>query len=115
DAKDGFVATDGCAEGSGLQVLGLARRAEAGGGCASVSSDSAKDGMRPGCSVEATAALATATRIPVIASGGIHSLGDIQQLLDARAAGIIGAITGRAIYEGTLNVAEAQALCDAHQ
>lgn len=48
----------------------------------------------------------------VIASGGIHNLGDIQKLLDARTPGIIGAITGRAIYEGTLDVAEAQALCD---
>ncbi len=56
--------------------------------------------------------LANATRIPVIASGGIHNLGDIQKLLDARTPGIIGAITGRAIYEGTLDVAEAQALCD---
>ncbi len=70
------------------------------------------NGMMQGCNVEATAALANATRIPVIASGGIHNLGDIQKLLDARTPGIIGAITGRAIYEGTLDVAEAQALCD---
>ena len=53
-----------------------------------------------------------AVSIPVIASGGIHHIGYIQTLLDARAPGIIGAITGRAIYEGTLDVAEAQALCD---
>ena len=68
--------------------------------------------MMQGCNVEATAALAHATSIPVIASGGIHHLGDIQALLDASAPGIVGAITGRAIYEGTLDVAEAQALCD---
>ena len=60
-------------------------------------------------------ALAAATKIPVIASGGIHNLGDIKSLLDAKAPGIIGAITGRAIYEGTLDVAEAQAFCDSYQ
>lgn len=68
--------------------------------------------MMQGCNVEATAALARATSIPVIASGGIHNLGDVQSLLNARAPGIVGAITGRAIYEGTLDIAEAQALCD---
>jgi phosphoribosylformimino-5-aminoimidazole carboxamide ribotide isomerase len=57
-------------------------------------------------------ALANASRIPVIASGGIHNIGDIQALLDTNNRGIIGAITGRAIYEGTLDVAEAQAICD---
>ena len=87
DAKDGFVA-------------------------AIVYTDIAKDGMMQGCNVEATAALANATSIPVIASGGIHNLGDIQTLLDTTTPGIIGAITGRAIYEGTLDVAVAQALCD---
>ena len=65
--------------------------------------------------VSFTAALANATSIPVIASGGIHNLGDIQALLAAKAPGIIGAITGRAIYEGTLDVAEAQALCDSYK
>ncbi|AVR70303.1 MULTISPECIES: 1-(5-phosphoribosyl)-5-[(5-phosphoribosylamino)methylideneamino]imidazole-4-carboxamide isomerase [Pseudomonas aeruginosa group] len=112
DAKDGFVATDGWAEVSEVQVIDLARRFEADGVSAIVYTDISKDGMMQGCNVEATAALANATRIPVIASGGIHNLGDIQKLLDAGTPGIIGAITGRAIYEGTLDVAEAQALCD---
>lgn len=112
DAKDGFVATDGWAEVSTVQVIDLAKRFEADGVAAIVYTDIAKDGMMQGCNVEATAALANATRIPVIASGGIHNLGDIQSLLNARAPGIIGAITGRAIYEGTLDVAEAQSLCD---
>ena len=112
DAKDGFVATDGWAEVSSIQVVDLAKRFEADGVSAIVYTDIAKDGMMQGCNVEATAALANATSIPVIASGGIHHIGDIQTLLDARAPGIIGAITGRAIYEGTLDVAEAQALCD---
>ena len=110
--KDGFVATDGWAEISNVQAVDLARRFEADGVSAIVYTDIAKDGMMQGCNVQATAALANATSIPVIASGGIHHLGDIQSLLDAGAPGIVGAITGRAIYEGTLDVAEAQALCD---
>jgi len=71
--------------------------------------------MRQGCIVPFTKALAEATRIAVIASGGFHNLGDIRALLDAKAPGIVGAITGRAIYEGTLDVAEAQAFCDTYQ
>ena len=112
DAKDGFVATDGWAEVSSVQATDLARRFEADGVSAIVYTDIAKDGMMQGCNVEATVALANASRIPVIASGGIHNIGDIQKLLDTNTPGIIGAITGRAIYEGTLDVAEAQALCD---
>lgn len=112
DAKDGFVATDGWAEVSSVQATDLAKRFEADGVSAIVYTDIAKDGMMQGCNVEATAALAAASRIPVIASGGIHNLGDVEKLLLARSPGIIGAITGRAIYEGTLDVAEAQAFCD---
>lgn len=93
----------------------LAKRFEADGVSAIVYTDIAKDGMMQGCNVSFTAALANATKIPVIASGGIHNLGDIQTLLAAKAPGIIGAITGRAIYEGTLDVAEAQAFCDTYQ
>ncbi len=114
DAKDGFVATDGWAEVSSVQVIDLAKRFEADGVSAIVYTDIAKDGMMQGCNVPFTAALAAATKIPVIASGGIHNLGDIKTLLDAKAPGIIGAITGRAIYEGTLDVAEAQAFCDSY-
>ena len=112
DARDGFVATDGWAEVSSVQAVDLARRFEADGVAAIVYTDIAKDGMMQGCNVEATVALANASRIPVIASGGIHNIGDIQKLLDTNTPGIVGAITGRAIYEGTLDVAEAQALCD---
>lgn len=112
DAKDGFVATDGWAEVSSVQAVDLARRFEADGVSAIVYTDIAKDGMMQGCNVEATVALANASKIPVIASGGIHNISDIQKLLDTNTPGIVGAITGRAIYEGTLDVAEAQALCD---
>ncbi len=112
DAKDGFVATDGWAEVSQRQATELARRFEADGVTAIIYTDIAKDGMLQGCNVAATVALAQASKIPVIASGGIHNLGDIQALLATQEPGIIGAITGRAIYEGTLAVAEAQALCD---
>ncbi len=112
DARDGFVATDGWAETSQIQASELARRFEADGVAAIVYTDIARDGMMQGCNVAATVALARASRIPVIASGGIHNLQDIQALLETSETGIIGAITGRAIYEGTLDVAEAQALCD---
>jgi phosphoribosylformimino-5-aminoimidazole carboxamide ribotide isomerase len=112
DAKDGFVATDGWAEVSSVQATDLAKRFEADGVSAIVYTDIAKDGMMQGCNIPATVALANASRIPVIASGGIHNIGDIQALLDTNNRGIIGAITGRAIYEGTLDVAEAQAICD---
>ena len=98
-----------------MQVIDLAKRFEADGVSAIVYTDIAKDGMMQGCNVPFTAALAAATKIPVIASGGIHNLGDIKALMDAKAPGIIGAITGRAIYEGTLDVAEAQAFCDSYK
>ena len=115
DAKDGFVATDGWAEVSSVRAVELARRFEDDGVAAIVYTDIAKDGMMQGCNLEATAALAAASRIPVIASGGIHNLGDVEKLLQARSPGIIGAITGRAIYEGTLDVAQAQAFCDSFE
>lgn len=112
DAKNGFVATDGWAQISTIQATDLAKRFAADGVSAIVYTDIAKDGMLQGCNIEATVALAAASEIPVIASGGIHSLDDVEKLLLARSPGIVGAITGRAIYEGTLDLAQAQALCD---
>ena len=77
-----------------------------------VYTDIARDGMMQGVNVQATVAMAQASRIPVIASGGITNIDDIRGLLAVAHTGICGAITGRAIYEGTLDVAQAQRLCD---
>jgi phosphoribosylformimino-5-aminoimidazole carboxamide ribotide isomerase len=112
DARDGFVATDGWAEVSEVQAADLARRFDADGVSAIVYTDIARDGMMQGVNVEATVAMADASSIPVIASGGITNLDDIRALNAVAASGIVGAITGRAIYEGTLDVSEAQRLCD---
>jgi phosphoribosylformimino-5-aminoimidazole carboxamide ribotide isomerase len=114
DAKNGFVATDGWAEVSSLKASELAKRFEADGVSSIVYTDIDRDGMMQGVNVEATVAMAKASSLPIIASGGITNLDDIKALL-ARAqegAGICGAITGRAIYEGTLDLAAAQQLCD---
>lgn len=112
DARDGFVATDGWAEVSQIQAADLARRFDADGVSAIVYTDIARDGMMQGVNVGATVAMAEASSIPVIASGGITNLDDIRALNAVAARGIVGAITGRAIYEGTLDVNEAQRLCD---
>ena len=112
DAKDGLVATDGWAEVSELKATDLAKRFEADGVSSIVYTDIARDGMMQGVNVEATLTMAKASSIPVIASGGITNLDDIRALSAVANQGICGAITGRAIYEGTLDVAEAQRLCD---
>ena len=112
DARNGLVATDGWAQVSELQATDLACRFEGDGVSAIVYTDIARDGMMRGVNLEATLAMARASRIPVIASGGITTLDDIRALAEQSDVGICGAITGRAIYEGTLDVAEAQQLAD---
>ena len=112
DARDGLVATDGWAEVSEVRATDLARRFESDGVAAIVYTDIARDGMMQGVNVEATVAVAQASSIPVIASGGITDIQDIRALMNVAHTGICGAITGRAIYEGTLDVADAQRLCD---
>lgn len=112
DAKDGWVATDGWAEVSNVKATDLAKRFEADGVSSIVYTDIARDGMMQGVNVEATVAMAQASSIPVIASGGITNMNDIRALSAVSDQGICGAITGRAIYEGTLDVAEAQQYCD---
>jgi phosphoribosylformimino-5-aminoimidazole carboxamide ribotide isomerase len=112
DAKDGRVATDGWAEVSSLLATDLAKRFEGDGVSAIVYTDIARDGMMQGVNVPATVAMARASSIPVIASGGITNIEDIRALAKEAGCGICGAITGRAIYEGTLDLAEAQQLSD---
>ncbi|HRP95389.1 MAG TPA: 1-(5-phosphoribosyl)-5-[(5-phosphoribosylamino)methylideneamino]imidazole-4-carboxamide isomerase [Rhodocyclaceae bacterium] len=113
DAKDGKVATDGWSKMTGHDVIDLAKKFEDYGVEAVVYTDIGRDGMLSGVNIDATVRLAQALRIPVIASGGIASMADIEALCAVEDEGIIGAITGRAIYEGTLDFAAAQARADA--
>lgn len=112
DAKNGLVATDGWAEVSSVKATDLAKRFEQDGVTAIVYTDISRDGMMQGVNVEATVALAEASTIPVIASGGVTDMDDIRALKAVAAKGILGAITGRAIYENTLDLTEAQSFCD---
>ena len=113
DAREGRVAIKGWAEMTEHRVEELARRFEDDGVTAIVYTDIGRDGMMTGPNVAATRALAEAIRIPVIASGGITNLDDIRALCAVAGSGIEAAITGRAIYEGTLDFAEGQRLADA--
>ncbi|MDA1343794.1 MAG: 1-(5-phosphoribosyl)-5-[(5-phosphoribosylamino)methylideneamino] imidazole-4-carboxamide isomerase, partial [Proteobacteria bacterium] len=110
DAKDGKVAIDGWSKLSRHDVIDMAQHFEEDGVEAIIYTDISRDGMMQGVNVEATAKLARAIRIPVIASGGITSIEDIKALGAVVGDGIMGAITGRAIYEGTLDFAEAAKL-----
>lgn len=112
DAKDGKVAIDGWSKLSHHDVIDLAQKFESAGVEAIVYTDISRDGMMGGVNIEATARLARAINIPVIASGGITNLDDIRALGTIVADGVIGAITGRALYEGTLDFAEALKLAE---
>ncbi|MBO0750516.1 MAG: 1-(5-phosphoribosyl)-5-[(5-phosphoribosylamino)methylideneamino]imidazole-4-carboxamide isomerase [Bradyrhizobiaceae bacterium] len=107
DARDGRVAIKGWAETSDLPVLEMARRFEDAGVAAIIYTDISRDGLLKGLNIDATVALAEATRIPVIASGGLASMDDIRRLLEPRASRLAGAIAGRALYDGRLDAAEA--------
>jgi phosphoribosylformimino-5-aminoimidazole carboxamide ribotide isomerase len=107
DARDGKVAVQGWAESSELSVLEIAQRFEDAGVAAIIYTDISRDGLLKGLNLDATIALAGAISIPVIASGGLASLDDIRQMLEPRAAGLAGAIAGRALYDGRLNASEA--------
>jgi phosphoribosylformimino-5-aminoimidazole carboxamide ribotide isomerase len=112
DARDGKVAIDGWSKLSHHSVIDMAQRFEQDGVEAIVFTDIGRDGMMSGVNVDSTVELARAITIPVIASGGITSMEDIRALCAVADEGIMGAITGRAIYEGTLDLAEAQKLAD---
>lgn len=112
DARDGKVAVDGWSKVTGHDVIDLARRFQDYGVEAVIYTDIGRDGMLSGVNVEATVALARELIIPVIASGGIQNLDDVKALCQAESEGILGAITGRALYEGTLDFSKAQELAD---
>ena len=112
DAKGGFVATQGWAETSEVSVIDMARRFEDAGVASLLFTDVGRDGLLKGCNIEATVDLANATDIPVIASGGVKGIADIHALNIHADAGIEGVITGRALYDGTLDLATALALAD---
>ncbi|MEY4718311.1 MAG: hypothetical protein RL563_929 [Pseudomonadota bacterium] len=112
DAKDGKVAIDGWSKLSRHDVIDMAKKFEAQGVSAIIYTDISRDGMMQGVNVEATAKLARAVNIPIIASGGITNIDDIRALGEVAHEGIMGAITGRAIYEGTLDFAEAEKLAE---
>jgi phosphoribosylformimino-5-aminoimidazole carboxamide ribotide isomerase len=107
DARDGNVAVEGWAEASEVSVLDIARRFEDAGVAAIIFTDIARDGLLKGINWDATIALADAVTIPVIASGGLASITDIEVLASARAAKLEGAIAGRALYDGRLDPAAA--------
>ncbi len=107
DARDGRVAVEGWAETSELSVLDIARRFEDAGVAAIIYTDISRDGLLKGLNLDATIALAEEVEIPVIASGGLASMDDIQRLLEPRAKKLAGAIAGRALYDGRLNASEA--------
>lgn len=107
DARDGKVAVEGWAEASTVTALEIAQRFEDAGVAAIIFTDIARDGMLEGLNLDATIALADRISIPVIASGGFASIGDVKALLEPRAKKLEGAISGRAIYDGRVDPAEA--------
>ena len=112
DAKDGKVAVDGWSKMTGHDVVDLAKKFEDYGVEAVIYTDIGRDGMLTGVNIEATVALARNLTVPVIASGGLTNLDDVKALCAVESEGITGAITGRAVYQGTLDFREAQKVAD---
>ena len=112
DAKDGKVAVEGWSKLTGHDVVDLAKKFEDCGVEAIIYTDIGRDGMLTGVNVDATVRLARELRTPVIASGGLASLNEVQALCAIESEGIVGVITGRALYEGTLDLRQAQAEAD---
>jgi phosphoribosylformimino-5-aminoimidazole carboxamide ribotide isomerase len=107
DARDGKVAVEGWAKSSSVTTLEIAKRFEDAGVAAIVYTDIARDGMLKGLNLDSTLALADAVSIPVIASGGLASIEDVQALLAPQARKLAGAVVGRALYDGRLDAAAA--------
>ena len=112
DAKDGKVAVDGWSKMTGHDVIDLGKKFEDYGAEALVYTDIGRDGMLTGVNIEATLKLAQSVRIPIIASGGLGSIEDVQAVCKLAPEGIVGAIAGRALYEGKLDFKSAQAAAD---
>jgi phosphoribosylformimino-5-aminoimidazole carboxamide ribotide isomerase len=112
DAKDGKVAVDGWSKMTGHDVVDLAKKFEEYGAEALIYTDIGRDGMLTGVNIDATVALAKHLTMPIIASGGIADLDDVTALCKVESEGIMGAITGRAVYQGTLDFSAAQKLAD---
>ncbi|HKX78392.1 MAG TPA: 1-(5-phosphoribosyl)-5-[(5-phosphoribosylamino)methylideneamino]imidazole-4-carboxamide isomerase [Novosphingobium sp.] len=112
DAKDGMVATEGWAEVSDVSIVEMAKRFEDAGVASLLFTDIGRDGLLKGCNVQATVDLAERTTLPVIASGGVKGLDDIRMLSLNAKSGIEGVITGRALYDGTLDLAAALAMAE---
>ena len=112
DAKDGKVATDGWSKLTGHEVVDLAKKFEDYGVESIIYTDIGRDGMLSGINIDATVKLAQALSIPVIASGGLSNMADIEQLCAVEHEGVEGVICGRAIYSGDLDFAAAQARAD---
>ncbi len=110
DAKGGYVAVEGWAEASELGVIELARKFEGAGVSAIIYTDIDRDGILTGINWESTLELANAVSIPIIASGGLASLDDIERMLQPDASRLEGAISGRALYDGRIDPAEALAM-----
>jgi len=112
DARDGAVAVEGWTEATQQHPIELAKQFEDAGVAAVIYTDISRDGMRTGCNVEATRKLARSIRIPVIASGGISGLADVLDILPLGEDGVMGMITGRALYDGSLDLSEAIRACE---
>ncbi len=112
DAKGGDVAIDGWSKLTGLNVIELAKKYEDYGVNSIIYTDIGRDGMGAGINIDATVKLAQAVSMPIFASGGLHNMDDVRALCAVENQGVAGVICGRAIYTGTLNFKEGQALAD---
>jgi phosphoribosylformimino-5-aminoimidazole carboxamide ribotide isomerase len=108
DGKNGFVATEGWAEESEISVIELAKKFESAGVACIIFTEITRDGAMQGADVSATKKLAESVKIPVIASGGVSNLNDLQDIKALESSGVIGVISGRAIYEKAFTIAEAK-------
>ena len=115
DARNGFVAIEGWTETTQIKAIELAKKFQNCGVAAINFTDIHRDGMQTGPNIEETRRLAEAINIPVVASGGVSTIKDIQNLLPLESCGVTGVITGKALYSGTLDFAEAVSMAQSRQ